>query len=85
MKRASHVCETIDGEMVIFPPKSLLDFMRATDRRLIVLRQQTIRHLETLQEIIRLEEDQALSLDETLARLLVFYRRFVPYREHEKE
>ena len=85
MKRASHVRETIDGEMVIFPPKSLLEFMLATDRRLTVLRQQTIQDLETLQEIIRLEEDQALSLDETLAQVLTFYLRFIPYKEQEEE
>lgn len=80
--------ETHDSDMVMvetFPPKSLLDFMRATDRRLIVLRQQTIQDLETLQEIIRLEEEQVLNLDETLARVLEFYRRFIPYKEHEEK
>ena len=79
----SQVRETVDSEMLMvetFPPKNILDLMCSTNRRDIRLRQQNIQDLRTLQDIILMEEDRALSLDETLARVLAFYRRFVPLR-----
>ena len=44
------------------------------------IRGQNVRDLRAIQKVIFLEEAQNLSLDEVLARLLSFYRRFVPYK-----
>jgi len=38
-----------------------------------------LRKLESIQGIIKVEEDEAISLDETLSRVLRFYEKFVPY------
>ena len=45
------------------------------------IRRQNVRDLRAIQDVISLEEAQDLSLDEVLARLLSFYRRFVPYKQ----
>lgn len=44
------------------------------------IRRQNVRDLRAIQKVISLEEAKNLSLDEVLARLLSFYRRFVPYK-----
>ncbi len=38
-----------------------------------------LRKLESIQSVINVEEDEAVSLDEALSRVLRFYERFVPY------
>jgi hypothetical protein len=38
-----------------------------------------LRKLEAIQGVIKVEEDEAISLDETLSRVLRFYEKFVPY------
>ena len=38
-----------------------------------------LRKLESIQGVIKVEEDEAVSLDETLSRVLRFYEKFVPY------
>ena len=38
-----------------------------------------LRKLVSIQGIIKVEEDEAISLDETLSRVLRFYEKFVPY------
>ena len=35
--------------------------------------------LKMIQKVIRLEDGTEPSMDETLARVLAFYRKFVPY------
>lgn len=80
--------ETLDSKIFMaetFPPKNILDLMSAEDRRDIMLRQQNIQDLKTLQKIILIEEERVLSLDMILTRVLAFYRRFVPYEEHGEE
>jgi hypothetical protein len=42
------------------------------------VRQANTRDLLALQEIIDLEEGRALSFEEVLARVIGFYKRFVP-------
>lgn len=37
------------------------------------------RKLESIQGVINVEEGDAVSLDETLSRVLKFYGKFVPY------
>ena len=41
--------------------------------------EENLRNLESIQDIIEVEEDNDVSLDETLSRVLKFYGRFVPY------
>jgi hypothetical protein len=38
-----------------------------------------LRKLESIQGVIKVEEGEAVSLDETLSRVLRFYGKFVPY------
>jgi hypothetical protein len=38
-----------------------------------------LKKLESIQDVINVEEGEAVSLDETLSRVLRFYGRFVPY------
>jgi hypothetical protein len=38
-----------------------------------------LRKLEAIQGVIKVEEYEAISLDETLSRVLRFYEKFVPY------
>jgi hypothetical protein len=38
-----------------------------------------LRKLESIQGVINVEEDEAVSIDEALSRVLRFYERFVPY------
>jgi len=38
-----------------------------------------LRKLESIQDVINVEEGETVSLDEALSRVLRFYERFVPY------
>ncbi|MCK4318307.1 hypothetical protein KAW53_06040 [Candidatus Bathyarchaeota archaeon] len=38
-----------------------------------------LKKLESIRGVINVEEDEAVSLDETLSRVLKFYGKFVPY------
>lgn len=42
--------------------------------------QECFSDLHLIQRVILEEEDQALSIEEVLVRVLGFYRRFVPYK-----
>jgi hypothetical protein len=52
--------------------------VRPDELRDLRVRQANTRDLLALQEIIDLEEGRALSLEEVLARVIGFYKRFVP-------
>jgi hypothetical protein len=41
-----------------------------------------IRKINAIQELIFLEEDNALTINEVLERILKFYQKFVPYRDN---
>ncbi len=43
------------------------------------LSEDNLRKLESIQDVINVEEGDAVSLDEALSRVLSFYERFVPY------
>ena len=45
----------------------------------VLLSDETMRALEALNRVILVEEDRVLSLGETVARVLDFYRRFVRF------
>lgn len=38
-----------------------------------------LRSLRKIQKVVQIEEEVEISLDETLERVLAFYRKFVPY------
>lgn len=57
-----------------------IEYLRPSDARDIKLRRQNLQDLFTLQNVILSQEDNALSVDEVLTRVLEFYRRFVPFR-----
>lgn len=61
------------------PPEEPPDLFSEADQRDLLLRERNIRDLRSIQKIILLEEELELSLDETLARVLSFYGRFVPF------
>jgi hypothetical protein len=44
------------------------------------LSKENIVDLKTIQRVYMMYEDEFLSLDEVLSRVLEFYRKFVPYR-----
>ena len=50
------------------------------DVRDLNLSKENIVDLKTIQRVFMMYEDEFLSLDEVLSRVLEFYRRFVPYR-----
>ncbi|UCD44681.1 MAG: hypothetical protein JSV27_11300 [Candidatus Bathyarchaeota archaeon] len=45
----------------------------------VLLSDETMKYLEALNRVILIEEDRVLSLGETVARVLDFYRRFVRF------
>ena len=49
------------------------------DGNAVLLSDETMRDLEALNRVILIEEDRVLSLGETVARVLDFYRRFVRF------
>jgi hypothetical protein len=53
-------------------PESILNDLR--------IRRENLKDLRSIQTILLEEEDQPYSLDEVLARVLAFYRKFVPYK-----
>ena len=38
-----------------------------------------LKKLQSIQDVINVEEGETVSLDETLSRVLKFYGKFVPY------
>ena len=50
------------------------------DVRDLNLSKENIVDLKIIQRVFRMYEDESLSLDEVLSRVLEFYRKFVPYR-----
>ena len=50
------------------------------DVRDLNLSKENIVDLKTIQRVFMMYEDEFLSLDEVLSRVLEFYRKFVPYR-----
>jgi hypothetical protein len=61
------------------PPEESLESLSDADRRDLLLRAQNTGDLRTIQRIFLYEEGRVLSLDETLTRVLSFYRRFLPF------
>lgn len=45
----------------------------------IDIAEENLRNLKAVQKVIQFEEGNETSLDEALARILTFYRKFVPY------
>ena len=46
---------------------------------IINIKDENLRNLMKIQKIIHMEEGEETGLDKTLAKVLAFYRKFVPY------
>jgi hypothetical protein len=44
--------------------------------------EKNLRALESIKEIIEVEEEKNVTLDQTLSRVLSHYRRYVPFQTH---
>ncbi|MFH2110692.1 MAG: hypothetical protein ABIJ47_05460 [Candidatus Bathyarchaeota archaeon] len=64
-------CETVSDQIAALTQAQL---------RGLELGERNQKDLEALQEVIALEEDEFLSTEEVLSRVLSFYNRFVPFR-----
>lgn len=60
--------------------KMHLSLLSPFDKRDLKLRKKNVQSLKAIQNVFSVEEDQILSLDEVMARVLEFYRKFVPYK-----
>jgi hypothetical protein len=54
--------------------------LKEDDVRDLKLSKENMVDLKTIQRVFMMYEDEFLSLDEVLSRVLEFYRKFVPYR-----
>jgi hypothetical protein len=61
------------------------DSLHSIDNKDMNLRQKNLRDLKTLQKIYFMYEDEVLSIDEVLERVLEFYGKFVPYKSCEEK
>ncbi len=75
----------LDLDTSIQLPELTPGLLREADLKDLALRQGNQRDLLTLQHIIHVEEDNCCSVDEVLARVLDFYRRFVPFERTAPE
>ena len=66
-------------------PKAVSETLPASALRDLALRRRNLRDLNAIQDIVYMEEDQVLSADEALARVLDHYRRFVPFERPRME
>jgi hypothetical protein len=49
-------------------------------RRDLTIRRQNVEDLRAIQKVISIMDENEVTMDEVLARVLSFYRRFVPYK-----
>jgi len=57
-----------------------LDSLNEEEIGLLKTMEQNIQDLKRIQYIYLMEEDKNLTLDEVLARVLIFYRKYIPYK-----
>lgn len=75
--------ENIENEMLIGDieiPTRIREGVSEHHLRDLAVRRQNIEDLRAIQKVISVMEENDPTLDEVLARVLSFYRRFVPYR-----
>jgi len=56
--------------------------LRSSDLRDLNLRRQNVQAIEAIQSIIMKEEDNVMSQDEVLSRILDFYSWYVPFKAY---
>ena len=78
VKECAPAYETLIEEIEV--PEEFRDLITESHRRELALRRQNAEDLKSIQKVFSLEEEKELTLDEVLARVLSFYRRFVPYK-----
>jgi hypothetical protein len=57
-----------------------LTSLNESDIKDLKLRKTNLKDLKTIQKMYFVYENEALSIDETLSRVLEFYRKFIPYK-----
>jgi hypothetical protein len=57
-----------------------VDSLNEEELRLLKTMEQNVQDLKRIQFVYLMEEDNHLTLDEVLARVLSFYRKFIPYK-----
>ena len=74
--------ETLENKFVsdIYYQSISLDSLNEEEIRLLKTMEQNIQDLKRIQFIYLMEEDKNLTLDQVLARVLSFYRKYVPYK-----
>lgn len=75
--------ENLENEMLIGDieiPNRIREGVSEHHLRELAVRRQNIEDIRAIQKVISVMEESDLTLDEVLARVLSFYRRFVPYR-----
>ncbi len=78
VQECAHANEMLMEEIEV--PEEFRELITESHRRELALRMQNAEALRSIQKVISLEEDKELTLEEVLARVLSFYRRFVPYK-----
>lgn len=78
VQECAHANEMLIEEIEV--PEEFRDFITESHRRELALRRQNTEDLRSIQKVVSLEEEKEPTLEEVLARVLSFYRRFVPYK-----
>lgn len=78
VQECAHAIEMLIEEIEV--PEEFRDFITESHRRELALRRQNTEDLRSIQKVVSLEEEKEPTLEEVLARVLSFYRRFVPYK-----
>ena len=78
LQECPHANEILIEEIEV--PEEFRELITESHRRELALILQNAEDLRSIQEVISLVEEKELMLEEVLARVLSFYRRFVPYK-----
>lgn len=81
VRRPQEIGETDSGFTEVIGPTATWNVEEELQacRNAVVLNDRTMRDLQLLNEVIFSEEGNALSLGETVARVLDHYRKYVPF------
>jgi hypothetical protein len=63
----------------LLSPESIQEVYNNTDQHDLALRLQNLSDLNSIQNVILVEDDKVMNLDEGLSRIIKFYKRFVPF------
>ncbi len=72
-------CVTVENCPVEVPDCYESEHLTTADLRDIEFRERNLHAVKQIQRIILAQEDRAMSMDETLNRVIEYYRRAVPF------